>query len=162
MQLTQGSGLTRDVVLRDSAPWINVPMRLSINGATHPGWGSRSCASPDTALNILVDAGLALDVAADLHDQFLSDFLLRVPQEGCTLAHHEINDWIALQLGCTHPVFEFRGVRDPDGADPRGSGVRGDDFCTACGCAKQMLQRRERGDYRRRVYQPWRGVHGAR
>jgi hypothetical protein len=157
MQLPQETGLSTDVVLRDSHPWMNVPMRLSINGATHPGWGGRSSAALDTALNILVHAGLAPDSAADLHDQFVSDFLFRVPQEGGTLAHHEINAWIALQLGCTHPSFEFRGGgnRAPEGLDVRNAGSREFDFCTACGCGKQMLERRARGAFRRRVYRPW-------
>lgn len=157
MQLAQEHGLSEDVVLRTSNPRINVPMRLSIGGSSPPTWGYHGSGPHDTAFNILLAAGFTPHVAADLHDQFVTDFLYDVPQAGGTISRADIYEWIERQLACEHPSFEFRGLRRPaaDGSDERIAAALGDDHCTVCGCGKRTLERRANGGFRRREYRAW-------
>jgi len=157
MQIAQEIGLREDVVLRDSSPRLNVPMRLSIGGAPIPTWGYHGSGPADTAFNILLAAGLEPDVAADLHDQFIGDFLYSLPREGGRIPYGEVNAWIERQLTCDHSAFEFRGLRRPaeNGSDERIAAALGDDYCVGCGCGKRVLEKRAKGGFRRGKYRVW-------
>jgi hypothetical protein len=157
MRTQKEIGLNDDVVLSDHSPRINVTMRLSIRGASLPTWGYFGDGPADTAFNILLAANLHPDTAADLHDQFVRDFLHGLPGEGGRIPAEAVNAWSERQQNCEHPAFEFRGLRRPaeDGSDARIAEALGDDYCVACGCGKRTLERRASGRFRRRTYPAW-------
>lgn len=157
MYIQNDIGLAEDVVLSNEAPRINVPMRLSIRRASLPTWGYFGDGPADTAFNVLLAANLEPDTAADLHDQFVRDFLYELPEEGGRIPADAVNAWIERQQTCEHSAFEFRGLRRPaeDGSDSRIAEALGDDYCIACGCGKRTLERRASGGFRRRTYPAW-------
>jgi hypothetical protein len=121
---------------------VNVPLVLSISGAANITWGHSGSGPRDLAFNILIAAGLEPDEAADLHEQFMMEFLYDVPQHAAgRIDRKAIRHWIWLQRVCPHLEWE----------DLLRQGRR----CIACNVTEAELRRRDEGGYRRKNYRPW-------
>lgn len=78
----------------DGTAHANVPHALIIHSPTGYEWGYAGSGPADLALNILLAVSGDPEWSKQVHQQFKSEFLVGVPNEGATITRAKIDEFI--------------------------------------------------------------------